>query len=112
MKIDQLRYDPTFLTNYKEIAKEAYGDKAQDTVQLFLFPKLPIQLQNEQAIARKNNASIKTKTFVLRQRQYAQLLSKQLLQPFNQAVPALNRNINLVPRKRATMKPTKEFDGN
>ena len=47
-KFDQLRYDPatesfsTFLANYKKIAKQAYGEKAQEIVQTFLFAKLPI----------------------------------------------------------------------
>ena len=93
-KFDQLRYDPTtesfstFLANYKKVAKQAYGDKAQEIVQTFLFAKLPIQLQNELAIAGKHDASFEEiKTFVQRRCQYAQLLpNQQLLQPFNQAI--------------------------
>ena len=93
-KFDQLRYDPTtesfstFLANNKKVAEQAYGDKAQETVKTFLFAKLPIQLQNELAIAGKHDASIEEiKTFVQRRWQYAQLLpNQQLLQPFNQAV--------------------------
>ena len=58
-KFDQMRYDPKkesfadFLTRYKKLAKEAYGDKANDIAETFLFAKLPIQIQNELAMAGK-----------------------------------------------------------
>ena len=107
-KFDQLRYDPTtesfskFLANYKKVAKEAYGEKAQGIVQTFLFAKLPIQLQNELAIAGKHDASIgDRKTFVQRRCQYAQLLpNQQLLQPFNQAIQTQAAPIKQVVQKR------------
>ena len=83
---DHLRYDPTtdsfstFLAIYKKVAEEAYGDKAQEIVQTFLVAKLPIQRQNELAIAGKHDASIdEIKTFVQRRCQYAQLLPNQQL---------------------------------
>ena len=43
-KFHQLRYDPTtesfstFLANYKNVAKQVYGEKAQEVVQTFLLP--------------------------------------------------------------------------
>ena len=122
-KFDQLRYDPTtesfstFLAKYKKIAKQAYGDKAQEIVQTFLFAKLPIQLQNELAIAGKHNASIEDiKTFVQRRCQYAQLLpNQQLLQPFNQAIQTQDVPTKPVVQKQNTNERPpikKKFDGN
>ena len=122
-KFDQLRYDPTtesfstFLANYKKIAKQAYGDKAQEIVQTFLFAKLPIQLQNELAIAGKHNASIEDiKTFVQRRCQYAQLLpNQQLLQPFNQPIQTQEVPTKPVVQKQNTNERPpikKKFDGN
>ena len=63
-KFDQMRYDPTkesfanFLTRYKKLAKQAYGDKANDIAETFLFAKLPIQIQNELAMASKHEAKV------------------------------------------------------
>ena len=123
LKFDQLRYDPTtesfstFLANYKKVAKQAYGDKAQEIVQTFLFAKLPIQLQNELANAGKHDASIEEKkTFVQRRCQYAQLLpNQQLLQPFNLAVQTQEAPSKPVIQKQieADRPPVKKkFDGN
>ena len=120
--LDQLRYDPTtksfstFLANYKKVAKQAYGDKAQEIVKTFLFAKLPIQLPDEVAIAGKHDASIdEMKTFVQRRCQYAQLLpNQQLLQPFNQAVQTQGASSKPVSQKRIeTDRPQakKKFDG-
>ena len=122
-KFDQLRYDPapesfsTFLANYKKIAKQAYGEKTQEIVQTFLFAKLPIQLQNELAIAGKHNATIEDiKTFVQRRCQYAQLLpNQQLLQPFNQTIQTQEvPNKPVVQKRNENERPTikKKFDGN
>ena len=90
-KFDQMRYDPTtesfadFLTKFKKLAKQAYGDKANDIAETFLFAKLPIQIQNELAMAGKHEAtSEEIKTFVQRRCQYAQLLSNTSgMQPLN-----------------------------
>ena len=121
-KFDQLRYDPTtesfstFLANYKKVAKQASGEKAREIVQTFLFAKLPIQLQNELAIAGKHDASIEDiKTFVQRRCQYAQLLpNQQLLQPFNQVIQTQEAPSKPVVQKRSeTERPItkKKFDG-
>ena len=91
-KFDQMRYDPTkesfadFLTKYKKLAKQAYGDKANEFTETFLFAKLPIQIQNELAMAGKHDAKIEEiKTFVQRRCQYAQLLpGTSDMQPLNQ----------------------------
>ena len=73
-KFDQMRYDPTtesfadFLTKFKKLAKQAYGDKANDIAETFLFAKLPIQIQNELAMAGKHDATseeIKTRAETL-----------------------------------------------
>ena len=107
-KFDQLRYDPTtksfstFLANFKKVAKQAYGDKAQEIVKSFVFAKLPIQLQNQLAIAGKRDDSIEEiKTFVQRRCQYVQLLpSQQLLHTFNQAVQTQEAPSKPVVQKR------------
>ena len=76
-----MRYDPTtesfadFLTKFKKLAKKAYEDKANEIAETFLFAKLPIQIQNELAMAGKHEAtSEEIKTLVQRRCQYAQLL--------------------------------------
>ena len=74
-----------FLTKFKTLAKQAYGDKANEITETFLFSKLPIQIQNELAMAGKHEAtSGKIRTFVQRRCQYAQLLpSNSVMQPLN-----------------------------
>ena len=126
-KFDQMRYDPTkesfadFLTRYKKLAKQAYGDKANDIAETFLFAKLPIQIQNELAMAGKHDAKVEEiKTFVQRRCQYAQLLpGTSDMQPFNQvynyqskqnnAQPAPNHNNT---EKNATREVKRRFEGN
>ena len=90
-KFDQMRYDPTaetfndFLNKYKKVAKQAFGDKASDITEIFLFAKLPVQMQNELAMAGKHDASMEEiRTFVQRRCQYAQLIPNTTAQPFNQ----------------------------
>ena len=105
-KFDQMRYDPTtesfadFLTKFKKLAKQAYGDKANDIVETFLFAKLPIQIQNDLAMAGKHDAtSEEIKTFVQRRCQYAQLLPTPAgMQPLN--------NIQNYPAKQQTNQQT------
>ena len=90
-KFDQMRYDPTaetfndFLNKYKKVAKQAFGDKSSDITETFLFAKLPVQMQNELAMAGKHDASMEElRTFVQRRCQYAQLIPNTTAQPFNQ----------------------------
>ena len=126
-KFDQMRYDPTkesfadFLTRYKKLAKQAYGDKANDIAETFLFAKLPIQIQNELAMAGKHDAKVEEiKTFVQRRCQYAQLLPVTSdMQLFNQlynyqskqnnAQPAPNHNNT---EKNAIREVKRRFEGN
>ena len=91
-KFDQMRYDPTaetfndFLNKYKKVAKQAFGDKSSGITETFLFAKLPVQMQNELAMAGKRDASMEEiRTFVQRRCQYAQLIPNSTsAQPFNQ----------------------------
>ena len=90
-KFDQMRYDPTaetfndFLNKFKKVAKQAFGDKSSDITETFLFAKLPVQMQNELAMAGKHDASMEEiRTFVQRRCQYAQLIPNTTPQPFNQ----------------------------
>ena len=90
-KFDQMRYDPTtetfndFLNKFKKVAKQAFGDKSSDLTETFLFAKLPVQMQNELAMAGKHDASMEEiRTFVQRRCQYAQLIPSTTAQPFNQ----------------------------
>ena len=99
-KIDQMRYDPTkesfadFLTKYKKLAEQAYGDKANDIAETFLFAKLPIQIQNELAMASKHDAKVEEiKTFVQLRCQYAQLL------PGTSDMQPLNKVYNYQPKQ-------------
>ena len=56
-KFQQTRYDPTtetfnyFLNKYKKVLKRAFGERSADITKTFLFVKLPVQMQNELAIA-------------------------------------------------------------
>ena len=86
-----MRYDPTaetfndFLNKFKKVAKQAFGDKSSDITETFLFAKLPVQMQNELAMAGKHDASMEEiRTFVQRRCQYAQLIPNTTPQPFNQ----------------------------
>ena len=90
-KFDQMRYDPTaetfndFLNKFKKVAKQAFGEKSSDITETFLFAKLPVQMQNELAMAGKHDASMEEiRTFVQRRCQYAQLIPTTTPQPFNQ----------------------------
>ena len=90
-KFDQMRYDPTaetfndFLNKFKKVAKQAFGDKSSDITVTFLFAKLPVQMQNELAMAGKHDASMEEiRTFVQRRCQYTQLIPNTTAQPFNQ----------------------------
>ena len=90
-KFDQMRYDPTaetfnnFLNKFRKVAKQAFGDKSSDITETFLFAKLPVQMQNELAMAGKHDASMEEiRTFVQRRCQYAQLIPNTTPQPFNQ----------------------------
>ena len=88
---DQIRYDPSvetfnnFLNKFKKVAKQAFGDKSSDLTKTFLFAKLPVQMQNELAMAGKHDASMEEiRTFVQRRCQYAQLIpNTTTAQPFN-----------------------------
>ena len=91
-KFDQMRSDSTaetfndFLNKYKKVAKQAFGDKSSDITETFLFAKLPVQKQNELAMAGKHDASMEEiRTFIQRRCQYAQLIPNTTsAQPFNQ----------------------------
>ena len=91
-KFDQMRYDPTaetfneFLNKLKKVAKQAFGDRSGDITETFLFAKLPVQMQNELAMAGKHDTSMEEfPTIVQRRCQYAQLLpTNSSAQPFNQ----------------------------
>ena len=91
-KFDQMRYDSTaetfneFLNKFKKLAKQAFGDRSGDITETFLFAKLPVQMENELAMAGNHDASTEEiRTFVQRRCQYAQLLPIiSSAQPFNQ----------------------------
>ena len=76
-----MRYDPSVesftevLSKFKKTAKNAYEEKAIEITERFLIAKLPIQPQNEFAMADKHVASTgKIKTFVQQRCQYAELI--------------------------------------
>ena len=120
-KFDQMRYDPTaetfndFLNKFKKVAKQAFGDKSSDITETFLFAKLPVQMQNELAMAGKHDASMEEiRTFVQRRCQYAQLIPNATPQPFNQiSAPqpnvATQQSSNSQPTQNRETK--RKFDG-
>ena len=90
---DRIRYNATVesftgsLTKFKKTAKKAYGEKASDIAETFLFAILPVSIQNELAMAGKHDTTVEAiKKIVQRQCQYAQLIPiTSCLQPLNQA---------------------------
>ena len=121
-KFDQMRYDPTtetfndFLNKFKKVAKQAFGDRSSDLTETFLFAKLPVQMQNELAMAGKHDATMEEiRTFVQRRCQYAQLLPNTTnAQPFNQ-ISAPQPNAATPPTSTAQPQQNREtkrkFDG-
>ena len=72
-KWNEAKYDPTtqtfgdFLKNLEKIAKQAYGDEADKCIKMFLFGKLPIEIQQELTMANKEDSSPEEiKTYLLR----------------------------------------------
>ena len=72
-KWDQARYDPTtetfsdFLKNLKKIAKQAFGEEADKIIKMFLFGKLPVEIQQELTMANKEESSPEEiKTYLMR----------------------------------------------
>ena len=114
-KFDQMRYDPTaetfndFLNKFKKLAKQAFGEKSSVKTETFLFAKLPVQMQNELAMAGKHEASMEEiRTFVQRRCQYAQLIPNTTsAQPFNQ-ISAPQPNAATPPTSTAQPQQTRE----
>ena len=76
-KWNEAKYDPTtqtfgdFLKNLKKIANQAYGDETDKRIKMFLFGKLPIEIQQELTMANKEESSPEEiKTYLLRKYQY------------------------------------------
>ena len=72
-KWNEDNYDPTtqafgdFLRDLKKIAKQAYGDEADKCIKIFLFGKLPVEIQQELTMANKEDSSPEEiKTYLLR----------------------------------------------
>ena len=90
-KWDQARYDPTtetfsdFLKNLKKTAKQAFGDDAYKIIKMFLFGKLPVEIQQELTMANKEESSPEEiKTCLMRKYQYQQYVAPPTaIQPFN-----------------------------
>ena len=93
MRCDPTRYSFTdLLTTFKETAKQA-----NDFAETILFTKLPVQLQNELAMAGKHDATVEEiKTFVQRRCRYAQLFSG------TSGMQLLNQAFNYQPKQQNT----------
>ena len=106
-KWDQARYDPTtetfsdFLKNLKKTAKQAFGDEADKIIKMFLFGKLPGEIQQELAMANKEeNSPEEIKTHLMRNYQYQQYAAPPTtIQPFNTVTSS-------IPTNNETTKPT------
>ena len=61
-KWDQARYDPTtetfsdFLKSLKKTAKQAFGNEADKVIKMFLFGKIPVEIQQELTMANKEES--------------------------------------------------------
>ena len=90
-KWDQARYDPTtetfgdFPKNLKKTAKQAFGNEADRIIKMFLFGKLPVEIQQELTMANKEESSPEEiKTYLMRKYQYQQYVAPPTaIQPFN-----------------------------
>ena len=121
-KWDQARYDPTtetfsdFLKNLKKTAKQAFGDEADKIIKMFLFGKLPVEIQQELTMANKEESSPEEiKTYLMRMYQYQQYAAPPTtIQPFNAVISSVPTNkATTKPATTATTQPTerKRFEG-
>ena len=121
-KWDQARYDPTtktfsdFLKNLKKIAKQAFGDEADKIIKMFLFGKLPVEIQQELTMANKEKSSPEEiKTYLMRKYQYQQYAAPPTtIQPFNAVTSSVpTNNATTKPATTTTTQPTerKRFEG-
>ena len=110
-KWDQARYDPTtetfsdFLKNLKKTAKQAFGDDADKIIKMFLFGKLPVEIQQELTMANKEESSPEEiKTYLMRKYQYQQYVAPPTaIQPFNvvtSSAPMTNTTTNQQQRRQ------------
>ena len=92
-KWNEAKYDSTtqtfrdFLKDRKKIAKQAYGNEADKCIKMFLFGKLPVEIQRDLTMANKEDSSPEEiKTYLLRKYQYQQVLQQPAAtyQPINQ----------------------------
>ena len=119
-KWDQARYDPTtetfgyFLKNLKKTAKQAFGNEADRVIKMFLFGKLPVEIQQELTMANKEESSPEEiKTYLMRKYQYQQYVAPPAaIQPFN-AVTSSAPTTTTKPTTTTTTQPTerKRFEG-
>ena len=121
-KWDQARYDPTtetfsdFLKNLKKTAKQAFGDEADKIIKMFLFGKLPVEIQQELTMANKEESSPEEiKTYLMRKYQYQQYAAPPTtIQPFNAVTSSIpTNNETTKPTTTTTTQPTerKRFEG-
>ena len=121
-KWDQARYDPTtetfsdFLKNLKKTAKQAFGDEADKIIKMFLFGKLPVEIQQELTMANKEESSPEEiKSYLMRKYQYQQYAAPPTtIQPFNAVTSSIpTNNETTKPTTTTTTQPTerKRFEG-
>ena len=106
-KWDQARYDPTtetfgdFLKNLKKTAKQAFGNEADRIIKMFLFGKLPVEIQQELTMANKEESSPEEiKTYLMRKYQYQQYVAPPT------AIQLFNAVTSSAPPTITTTKPT------
>ena len=121
-KWDQARYDPTtetfgdFLKRLKKTAKQAFGNEADRVIKMFLFGKLPVDIQQELTMTNKEESSPEEiKTYLMRKYQYQQYTAHQTpVQSFNAVTSsAPTTNATTIPATTTTTQPTerKRFEG-
>ena len=119
-KWNEARYDPTtqtfgdFLKDLKKIAKQAYGDEADKCIKMFLFGKLPVEIQQELTMANKEDSSPEEiKTYLLRKYQYQNVLQQttSTYQPFNQMSDNTTKRELTRSDKAQHKTETKRFEG-
>ena len=114
-KWNEAKYDPSnetfsdFLKNLKKTAKQAFGADADHCIRMFLFGKLPVEIQQELTMANKEDSTPEEiKLYLQRKYQYQQILTPNnpaTVQPFNQmSAPTYTQN-KPGPQQQQTTEP-------
>ena len=78
----------------KKVAKQAFGNEADRCIRMFLFGKLPVDIQQEGTIANKEDSfPEEIKAYLIRKYQYQQMVTfPTTIQLFNVVISTAKQN--------------------